>query len=167
MVRCISCGVENVDGARFCVKCGAAIGSPAPGSWRADQSDPDDQSTEYAAPPPSFSMPPVVYPQPPSVLPYQQETTSQSIHPAIPAVVSLLFPGLGLLFVRNKAGLGVGIFAGYIALNIAIFFLAVITLGIGSCLFLLVPLANVIAAVHSYDVAAKSSNNDFQPILFK
>ena len=37
MVLCTSCGTENQDGVKFCVRCGAAIASaaaPEPGSWR-------------------------------------------------------------------------------------------------------------------------------------
>jgi hypothetical protein len=98
---------------------------------------------------------------------YQQPGAAQPMHPAIPAIVSLIVPGIGLLFVPNKAGLGLGIFAGYIGLMIVLTILAVITLGIGSCLFLLAPLANVAAAIHSWDEAAKVSNGQFQPILFK
>jgi hypothetical protein len=89
------------------------------------------------------------------------------MHPAIPAVVSLLLPGIGLLFVPNKAGLGIGVFVGYIVLWVVLTILAVITLGIGSCLFLLAPLVNIGAAVHSYDEAAKASGGRYQPILFK
>ena len=44
---------------------------------------------------------------------------------------------------------------------------ALVTLGFGSCLFFLVPLANVAAAIHSWDEAAKASGGQFQPILFK
>jgi hypothetical protein len=89
------------------------------------------------------------------------------MHPAVAAIVSLFFPGIGLLFVPNKAGLGIGVFAGYLVLNIVLFVIAVVTIGIGSCLFLLVPLVNVLAAVHSWDEAAKVSRGKFQPLLFK
>lgn len=36
MVLCPSCGAENADGMRFCVKCGGGLGEPAPsaGSWQ-------------------------------------------------------------------------------------------------------------------------------------
>ena len=52
-------------------------------------------------------------------------------------------------------------------LNVILFFLALVTLGIGTCLFIAVPLVNVGAAIHSWDEAAKSSGGQFQPILFK
>ncbi len=36
MISCSVCGADNVDGTRFCVKCGAALPTaPAPGSWQA------------------------------------------------------------------------------------------------------------------------------------
>src|SRR5438105_3799752 len=92
---------------------------------------------------------------------------SQPMHPAIPAIVSLFVPGIGLLFVPNKAGLGLGIFAGYVVLWFILVIVALVTLGFGSCLFFLVPLANVAAAIHSWDEAAKASGGQFQPILFK
>ncbi|MEJ7711134.1 MAG: hypothetical protein WKF84_15035 [Pyrinomonadaceae bacterium] len=68
------------------------------------------------------------------------------MHPAIPAVASLLLPGIGLLFVPNKAGLGIGVFAGYLVINIVLLIITVVTLGIGSCLFILVPLLNALAS---------------------
>lgn len=118
--------------------------------------------------PPSSSQYPAY--TPPPQLPYQQgggAGGAQPMHPAVAAIVSFFLPGIGLLFVPNKQSLGLGIFAGYVVLNIILFVLAVITLGIGSCLFFLVPLINVAAGIHSWDEAAKSSNGQFQPILFK
>lgn len=36
MTVCTSCGTENADGMKFCVKCGAALApAPDPGSWKA------------------------------------------------------------------------------------------------------------------------------------
>jgi hypothetical protein len=87
------------------------------------------------------------------------------MHPAVPAIVSLFFPGLGLLFVPGKAGLGIGIFAAYLALVVVGFILTFVL--IGMCLLLLLPLGNVLAAVHSWDEAAKTSGGQFQPLLFK
>ncbi|MGI8566069.1 MAG: zinc-ribbon domain-containing protein, partial [Pyrinomonadaceae bacterium] len=38
MTICTACGAENVEGARFCVKCGAGISAaPDPGAWRATE----------------------------------------------------------------------------------------------------------------------------------
>ena len=172
MIACPSCGADNVEGTRFCVKCGTTLpAAPAPESWRQSgdlgQQQQSQQSGGYAPPQP----PPSQYPtyNPPQGV-YQQQPVvggSQPMHPAIPAVVSLILPGIGLLFVPNKAGLGLGIFAGFIVLNVILFFLALVTLGIGTCLFIAVPLVNVGAAIHSWDEAAKSSGGQFQPILFK
>ncbi len=175
MAYCISCGTDNVDNSRFCSRCGATL-APAPGAWRAS----DEPNTEpnkpplgeappvtgtYTTPPPTNY--PAYNPSPNTTLQRQAFGTADVVHPAIPALISFFFPGLGLLFVPNKVGPGVSIFAGYVALNIVLFILALVTLGIGSCLFLAVPLLNVAAAVHSYDVAAKESNGKYQPVLFK
>jgi hypothetical protein len=175
MIACPSCGAENVEGTRFCVKCGTTLpASPAPESWRQSgdlgqqqTQQPGYQSGGYT-PPQQQSSYPTYNPQQGM---YQQSQPavggSQPMHPAVPAVVSLILPGIGLLFVPNKAGLGIGIFAGFVVLNIILFILAVITLGIGTCLFIAVPLVNVGAAIHSWDEAAKASGGQFQPILFK
>ena len=177
MAYCTSCGTENTEGSRFCSRCGAAL-APAPGAWRASDepsSEPNKPPfSEATNPPPATATytppPPTNYPlynQLPSTTQHQQTFGTDIVHPAIPALISFFFPGLGLLFVPNKVGLGVSIFAGFVALNIVLFILAVITIGLGSCLFLAVPLLNVVAAVHSYDETAKASDGKFQPVLFK
>ena len=181
MTSCPSCGAENTDGTRFCVKCGTTLSTaPAPESWRAPSgdlnatkvSDPPG-STPGSAPGGGYTpqAPPSSYPTytPPQGMSYQPQPAggSQPMHPAVPALVSFFVPGIGLLFVPNKAGLGLGIFAGYVVLVFILIVLAVITLGIGSCLFFLLPLANVAAALHSWDEAAKVSGGQFSPIVFK
>jgi hypothetical protein len=178
MIGCPSCGAENVEGTRFCVKCGTTLpATPQPEAWR-QSGDLGQQPTQqgqqqgyqsggYTPPqPPQSSYP--TYNPPQGV--YNQQPAiggSQPMHPAIPAVVSLMIPGIGLLFVPNKAGLGLGILAGYVVLWVILFIIAFVTLGIGTCLFIFLPLANVAAAIHSWDEAAKASNGQFQPILFK
>ena len=173
MATCTSCGTNNVEGTQFCVQCGAALAptAPPPESWRTSGALPNNPPVEEAnrqtaggyAPQP----PPSAYPTytPSQGMQYNQPTKSEPMHPALPAVVSLLFPGLGLLFVPNKAGLGLGIFAGYFLLGVIGVILSFVVVGI--CVFLLMPLINVAAAVHSYDEAAKASNGQFQPVLFK
>ena len=183
MISCPSCGADNADGTRFCVKCGTTLSTaPAPESWRAPSGDLN--ATKVSDPPGSGSTgsstggytpqtPPASgYPTytPPQGMSYQPQTAGgggQPMHPAVPALVSFFVPGIGLLFVPNKAGLGLGIFAGYVVLVFILIVLAVITLGIGSCLFILLPLVNVAAAIHSWDEAAKNSGGQFQPLLFK
>lgn len=186
MPLCANCGTNNIEGVRFCVSCGSQIGdAPAPESWRASSelggSVPPAASVDPASPNADAAggstgyTPHVPPPAPPSYpayapqqqqqqggVPYyqqQQQPASQPMHPAVAAVVSLFFPGLGLLFVPNKAGLGIGLFVGYI-----IFAVVTILLVIGICL---APIANVLLAVHSWDEAAKASRGQFQPILFK
>jgi hypothetical protein len=182
MTSCPSCGAENTDGTRFCVKCGTTLSTaPAPESWRAPSGDlnqtkvsdppgssPGGSAGGYAPQtPPASSYPTYTPPQGVSYQPQPAGGSSQPMHPAVPAIVSFFVPGIGLLFVPNKAGLGLGIFAGYVVLVFILIVLAVITLGIGSCLFFLLPLANVAAAIHSWDEAAKTSGGQFNPILFK
>ena len=183
MTSCPSCGTANADGAMFCVKCGTTLSpAPSPESWRAPSGDlnqtvQDQQGSSsggYTSPasggytPPS--APPSSYPAytPQQNMSYQQppQVGGQPMHPAIPALVSLFFPGLGLLFVPNKAGLGIGIFAAYAILGIVGFILTFVIIGI--CLLLIMPLANIVAAVHSWDESAKATpGGQFQPILFK
>jgi hypothetical protein len=175
MIACPSCGADNVEGTRFCVKCGTTLPTaPAPESWRQSGDLGQQQQTQQSgyqsggyAPP---QTPPSQYPTytPPQNV-YQQPAVggSQPMHPAIPAIVSLIVPGIGLLFVPGKAGLGLGILAAYIVLWVIMFVIAFVTLGIGTCLFIFLPLANVAAAIHSWDEAAKASGGQFQPILFK
>ncbi len=173
MIACPSCGTENADGTRFCVKCGTTLpASPAPESWRQSgdlgqqqTQQPGYQSGGYTPPQPQQSSYPTYNPQ---QYPQQQQPAlggSQPMHPAVPAVVSLFLPGIGLLFVPNKAGLGIGIFAATIVYAVIATILTFVVVGV--CLFAIMPLINVAAAVHSWDEAAKTSNGQFQPILFK
>jgi hypothetical protein len=171
MIACPSCGAENVEGTRFCVKCGTTLpaSAPAPESWRQSgdlgQQQQSYQSGGYTPPTPQQSNYPSYTPsQTPS---YQQPAIggSQPMHPAVPAIVSLFLPGIGLLFVPGKAGLGIGIFVGTIVYAIIGFVLSFFV--IGFCLLLAMPLINVAAAIHSWDEAAKASNGQFQPLLFK
>ncbi len=173
MIACPSCGSENVEGTRFCVKCGTTLpASPAPESWRQSgdlgqqqTQQPGYQSGGYTPPQPQQSAYPTYNPQ---QYPQQQQPAlggSQPMHPAVPAVVSLFLPGIGLLFVPNKAGLGIGIFAATIVYAVIATILTFVVVGV--CLFAIMPLINVAAAVHSWDEAAKNSNGQFQPILFK
>ena len=172
MIACPSCGADNVEGTRFCVKCGTTLpAAPAPESWRQSgdlgqqQSQQSYQSGGYTPPTPPQSSYPTYNPsQTPS---YQPSAIggSQPMHPAVAAVVSFFLPGIGLLFVPGKAGLGIGIFAGWVVLWGII--IALSFLFIGLCLMPFMLLANVAAAIHSWDEAAKASGGQFQPLLFK
>ena len=176
MIACPSCGAENVEGTRFCVKCGTTLpASPAPESWR-QSGDLGQQQTQQPGYQSGGYTPPQPQPQQssyPTYNPqqgmYQQPQPavggSQPMHPAVPAVVSLFLPGIGLLFVPNKAGLGIGIFAATIVYAVIATILTFVVVGV--CLFAIMPLINVAAAVHSWDEAAKTSGGQFQPILFK
>ncbi|HEX3560493.1 MAG TPA: zinc-ribbon domain-containing protein [Pyrinomonadaceae bacterium] len=173
MIACPSCGADNVEGTRFCVKCGTTLPTaPAPESWRQSgdlgqqqqTQQPGYQSGGYAPP----QQPPSAYPTynpPQNVYQPQPAGGQQPMHPAVPAVVSLFLPGIGLLFVPNKAGLGIGIFAGWVLLWGITFLLTFIVVGV--CMIPIMMLINVAAAIHSWDEAAKASGGQFQPILFK
>ncbi|HLL76689.1 MAG TPA: zinc ribbon domain-containing protein [Pyrinomonadaceae bacterium] len=179
MAVCANCGTNNIEGTKFCVGCGSQLGdAPPPESWRA--------SSELGAPPAGATEAPrpqtdaggYVPQVPPSYPAYNQSQTpapgygqpaigggSQPMHPAVAAVVSFFLPGIGLLFVPNKQGLGIGIFAATVGYAIVATILTFVVVGI--CLFIAMPLINIAAAIHSWDEAAKASGGQFQPILFK
>ena len=184
MALCANCGTNNIDGTKFCVGCGSQLGeAPPPESWRAssDLGAPPAGATDQATPPqadaaggyaPQVPPPPPAYPaynQPtPPAYGYQQQPAvggSQPMHPAVPAIVSFFLPGIGLLFVPNKAGLGIGIFAATIGYAVIAFILSFVV--IGFCLLIVMPLINIAAAIHSWDEAAKASGGQFQPLVFK
>lgn len=179
MTSCPSCGAENADGTRFCVKCGTTLSTaPAPESWRAPSGDLN--ATKVSDPPGSTpgsspgggytpQTPPSSYPTytPPQGMSYQPQSAGggQPMHPAVPAIVSFFLPGIGLLFVPNKQGLGLGIFAAWVVLWIITFVLTFVLIGV--CMIPLMFLINVAAAIHSWDEASKVSGGQFKPLLFK
>jgi hypothetical protein len=193
MAVCANCGTSNVEGTKFCVSCGATLGdAPAPESWRASSelgtppAAPTEESStsgytpggstsdytpgstagSYTPPtPPPSNYPTYTPTQSPQSYQPQGAGGAQQMHPAVPAILSLFLPGIGLLLVPDKQKLGVGIFAGYVALGIVAFILTFVFVGL--CIFILMPLVNIAAAIHSWDEAAKVSGGQFQPILFK
>ena len=187
MAVCANCGTSNVEGTKFCVTCGATLGdAPAPESWRASSelgtppAAPADEGGSaggytpgssaaggYApqTPPPPSSYPTYTPQQSPQGYQPQGAGGAQQMHPAVPAILSLFLPGIGLLLLPNKQGLGIGIFAGYVVLGIIGFILSFVFIGL--CILVLMPLANIAAAIYSWDEAAKLSGGQFQPILFK
>jgi hypothetical protein len=86
-------------------------------------------------------------------------------HPAFLAVLSLFFPGLGLLFVPDRAGLGIAMMALYILMWVVSVPLAAFY--IGCCCMACIPIYNFGAAIYSYDKGAKLTNGEFKPIIFK
>jgi hypothetical protein len=178
MTACANCGTSNIDGTKFCVSCGAQLGeAPAPESWRASSElNPPPAATTDAGsttggyqpqtpPPPTSGYPSYTPTQTPQSYQPASAGGAQQMHPAVPAILSLFLPGIGLLLVPNKQGLGIGIFAAYVGLGIIGFILSFVIIGL--CVLLLMPLANIAAAIHSWDEAAKVSGGQFQPILFK
>ena len=82
MIACPSCGAENVEGTRFCVKCGTTLpASPQPESWRQSgdlgqqqQPQQDYPSSGYSTPqPPPSGYPPSYAPQQDQMSAYQQQ----------------------------------------------------------------------------------------------
>ena len=80
MIGCPSCGAENVEGTRFCVKCGTTLpASPQPESWRQSgdlgqqQPQQDYQSSDYSSPQTPPSAYPSYTPQQDSLSNYQQQ----------------------------------------------------------------------------------------------
>lgn len=65
MTLCTSCGTENADGMKFCVKCGAALApAPDPGSWKAPSGNLYDTPATPSGglnQPGSYAPPPVAY----------------------------------------------------------------------------------------------------------
>jgi uncharacterized RDD family membrane protein YckC len=74
MILCPSCGTENADGMRFCVKCGGTIAdsSPSPGSWQQPSGNLYDTPTTgggsapgtgggFTGQPGTYAPPPVSY----------------------------------------------------------------------------------------------------------
>jgi hypothetical protein len=177
MAACANCGTSNIDGTKFCVSCGAQLGeAPAPESWRASSElSPPPAATDAGSttggyqpqtpPPPPAGYPTYTPQQSPQGYQPQAPGGAQQMHPAVPAILSLFLPGIGLMLVPNKQGLGIGIFAAYVGLGIIGFILSFVIVGL--CVLLLMPLANIAAAIHSWDEAAKVSGGQFQPILFK
>ena len=72
MTLCTSCGTENAEGMKFCVKCGAALApAPDPGSWKAPSGDLYATTVSQGSPlnqtfdnqqPGSYAPPPAPYP---------------------------------------------------------------------------------------------------------
>ena len=90
------------------------------------------------------------------------------IHPAVPAVISLFAPGLGLLFVstRDRVKDALLIFAVWVACVMVVILLSIVTFGLGVvCCGVPLFLYNIAAAIHSYDEAVLLEGD--KPLLFQ
>ena len=88
-----------------------------------------------------------------------------ALHPAVPLIVSLLAPGLGLLLLDRKdrvkdAFLIFGLWFSYVALS---FFLTFFVIGV--CCWLPLPLLHVAAGIHSFDEMTLEQGG--RPVLFQ
>ncbi len=142
MAFCPSCGANNPIESRRCYKCTMEIPS-APTT--------EQPRTSYQ--PPFPAQPPVVIIQ----SPYK--------HPAYLAVLSLFWPGLGLLFIPNRAPLGMIAMGAYVFMWIVAVVLSAVY--IGCCIMVLIPIFNIVAAIYSYDSGAKLTNGEFKPMIFR
>ncbi len=94
--------------------------------------------------------------------------SEQEIHPAVPAVVSLFAPGLGLLFLpsRDRIKDALLIFGVWVACVMAVILFSIVTLGLGVvCCGVPLFLYNIAAAIHSYDEAVLLEGD--KPLLFQ
>ena len=104
--------------------------------------------------------------EPPSPPPPGSGVESE-IHPAVPAVVSLFAPGLGLLFLptRDRVKDALLIFSVWVASVMAVILLSIVTFGLGVvCCGVPLFLYNIAAAIHSYDEAVLLEGD--KPLLF-
>ncbi len=103
-------------------------------------------------------------PPPPSPSP----SGTAEMHPAVPAVVSLFAPGLGLLLLKTRdrvkdALLVFGIWVGCV---MAVLMLSIVTFGIAAvCCGVPLFLYNIAAAIHTYDEAILLEGD--KPLLFQ
>lgn len=118
--------------------------------------------------PPAPPQPPSESSGPPSPAPQPSSGDSPEVHPAVPAVVSLFAPGLGLLFLktRDRVKDALLIFGLWIALVMVCIILSIITFGLGAvCCGVPLFLYNLAAAIHSYDEAILLEGE--KPLLFQ
>ena len=117
--------------------------------------------------PPNPPVEPPSGTEPPSPPPPGGENEPE-IHPAVPAVVSLFAPGLGLLFLptRDRVKDALLIFGVWIASVMAVILLSIVTFGLGVvCCGVPLFLYNIAAAIHSYDEAILLEGD--KPLLFQ
>ena len=103
---------------------------------------------------------------PPSSSPRNHDTTK--MHPAIPAVISLFAPGLGLLFLetRDRVKDALFIFGLWIAAVMVVILFSILTLGLAVvCCGVPLFLYNIAAAIHSYDEAILLEGD--KPLIFQ
>jgi hypothetical protein len=90
------------------------------------------------------------------------------MHPAVPAIISLFAPGLGLLLLktRDRVKDALFIFGIWVACVMGVIVLSIVTLGLGVvCCGVPLFLYNLAAAIHSYDEAILLEGE--KPLLFQ
>ena len=105
MIACPSCGADNVEGTRFCVKCGTTLpAAPAPESWRQSgdlgqqqqTQQPGYQSGGYAPPTPPQSSYPTYNP------PQQQGGYQQPVIGGLGGLLAGLGSALGSILTTDN-----------------------------------------------------------------
>ena len=137
MVLCPSCGGENSDGVKFCVRCGAPFTSAAPnaGSWQQPSgnlydSPPAAGSSEFGDQPGSYNTPSAYSNYPtynPPAMPYQQVSPTYwqdlGANKKIPAgICAILLGAFGI----HK------FIMGYTTEGVIMLLITVLTCGIGA-----------------------------------
>ena len=86
--------------------------------------------------------------------------------PILAAFVSLILPGVGLLFSRQNKILGVVILVLAVVADAIIFTIGAIgaLCVVGAIVWLLIPVVHILAAIHTYDVFMKERKG--KPIVF-
>src|SRR5215204_6409531 len=171
MIGCPSCGAENVEGTRFCVKCGTTLpASPQPESWRQSgdlgqqQPQQDYPSSGYSAPQPPPSGYPSYTPQQDPLAGYQQQAgdwMAQGANKKIAAgICGILLGGFGV----HKYILGLNS-AGTIMLccTLGSWLITLVTCGFGGIIGVPVSLAvSIIGIVEGIIYLTKSDAEFYQ-----
>ena len=97
----------------------------------------------------------------------RKEAKTDTTWPVIASFVSLILPGIGLLFSGRNKVLGLVILIMAVVADLIIAVVAGIgTLClVGIVLWLLIPVVHVLAAIHTYDTFMKERGS--KPILFR
>ncbi len=137
MISCPTCGAENADGARYCVKCGTTIplAASTPESWRGESGGLNQQATadpsQYAGgyTPPTYQQNYPSYGQQQGLSPQPQGGAGGTNWQAMGADKKLAAGLCGILL----GGLGVHKFIlGYTTEGVIMLLITVLTCGIGA-----------------------------------
>ena len=138
---CSKCGTPNADGARFCERCGTALGAAAPSPSQPPAATP---SPIHAVSPPPWQppqAPPGPYADPrvrgaaPAYAPAAGGAYAAGKSPIAAVLLSFLIPGVGQFYNgdNKKGGIMLGVFVASVILTaVAIGFLGILVVWIWS-----------------------------------